>query len=226
MKKLLIFAGLCVILFTACNSGSVAPSSAVFILVDNTEKCEDSKENLISTQSLCNYLGTNGSVTFQKVNSVALNSNVTLQISIPDDATSLTKKDILDPFITRLDTLRENFLGPTSGTEGSSIYKPFCHAFTELSHSSATNKTLVVVSDMIENSSIGNFYKDKPFAEVKARLDSSGVKIPHNTSNIKVIILYNPNGDAKKERQFERAMGFWQPILTEAGISYIVKANL
>jgi hypothetical protein len=223
MKNVLIV-GVILILLSACGGNSTTQWNEIYILVDNTEKSE-SKENIISTESLLDLVNNNGSITWKQLNAVSINRDTSISINLPQDATSLQKKDIIDPFASRIELLRKKFLGPTyAGTEGSNLYKPISETIAKLAKSNS-NATLIVVSDMIEYSVFGNFYKDQPIEVIKEGLKASGdslIKSP----GVNVIILYDPEGDMKKETRFNRAMGIWKVLFDEAHISYEVKANL
>jgi hypothetical protein len=78
---------------------------------------------------------------------------------------------------------------------------------------------------MIENSIYGNWYiKGQTFEQIKARLDSSGIEIPKETSNISIVIIYHPDNQ-KHEENHQRVIKFWGKIFEEADIQYEVRAN-
>ncbi len=228
MKKLVyLFIATLSVIFVSCTSTttSVPTTKSVYILVDNTEAVE-SREGLIPTESIVKIMENGGTVTWQQVNAVSLNSNKSIEFSLPEDPTRFQKKQAVEPFIEKFEDTRKKFLGPVAkGTDNSSIYKPICKAIQNLDESKGDQKILIIISDMIENSRFGNFYRQNDFKKAKAQLDSSGVSIPEN-SNVKIIILYDPSGNSKKEAQFERAMGYWAKIFEAANISYEVRPNL
>jgi len=227
MKNLIIFLAALSALMMSCGHNDNTTRTKIMILVDNTEKCADSKEDMISSQSIVDLIGFHGELTWKQINAVSLNTETNLSLEMPSGATHRKVIKTLEPFVKKLDEQRKAFLGPTAGTENSSIWKPVCESIQELEKSNADNKVLVIVSDMIEFSSNGNFYKSQKFGDVKKHLiDSSGVSLPQN-SQVKVIILYNPLGNAKAESKFNRAMEeYWKPLFEEAGIEYEVQPNL
>ncbi|MDQ5928402.1 MAG: hypothetical protein QG594_176 [Bacteroidota bacterium] len=229
MKKIhyLLFIALGAIFFSSCTStDDKVKTQDIYILVDNTEIIPESREGLISTESILKLMSSGGKVTWQKVNAVSLNSNKSIEFSLPEDATRFQKKQAVEPFVKEFENIREKFLGPEKkGTDNSSIYKPICEALQKLEKSKSSKKTLIIISDMIENSRFGNFYRDQDFKKLKARLDSSGVTLPE-TSNVKVVILYDPLGDSKNEKRFDRAMSYWKQLFDAAEIPYSVEPNL
>lgn len=214
---------------SSCTSNtkvSKETTNDIYILVDNTEAHPDSRENLVSTKSIIEMVKLGGSVTWQNVNAVTLNANQTIEISLPDDPTNFQKRNALEPFAQDFNESRKNFLGPiTKGTDNSSIYKPVCQALAKLSKLKSEQKTLIIVSDMIENSQFGNFYRKQSFDLIKKQLDSSSTELK-NPGNLKVIILYDPQGNPKHEKQFDYAMEIWAQLFEAANIQWEVKPNL
>lgn len=227
MRNLIIVLGMLTgvnILFSCSNANEA--TNQVILMVDNTEKTTG-KQSMISENGLLALVGNNGSITWKQLNAVSLNRDTTIQMSLPEDATSLQIKNQIDPFKASIEVLRKRYLGPVNTeSEASNLYKPICEAVENLSVSRADINTLVIVSDMIENSAFGNFYKSQDLKKVKESLKTSGDSLVHNPKNLKVVILYNPEGSTKKQAQFDGAIKIWDVLFKEAGISYEIKANL
>ncbi len=226
--KLILVSGIIIALFFSSCSSTVSEKSTqdVYILVDNTEANLDSREDLVTTSEIVEMVKSGGTVTWQNINAVSLNSRKSIEVTLPENPTNFQKMNVLEPFEKEVNEFNKKFLGPvTKGTDNSSIYKPVCQALTTLSKSSAKKQTLIIVSDMIENSQFGNFYNQKQtFAQVKNQLDSSGFSFPKDT-RIKVIILYHADNQ-KHEKQHDKAMRFWQKLFEDADIEFEVRANL
>ena len=230
MKNFNLIIFVITLILAACgeksNTSSEKPTYDIHILVDNTEANLDSREDLVSTDKITEMVQNGGSVTWQQVNAVTLNSNKTIELSLPEDPTNFQKRNALEPFVKKFEEMRKKFLGPVKkGTENSSIYKPVCQALTKLTKSKANQKILIIVSDMIENSEYGNFYREQKFEIAKMMLDSSGASLV-DPGNLKIVILYDPQGDPRHEQQFNRAMKYWGQLFEEVNISWEVKPNL
>lgn len=211
----------------SCTSSiSKKSTNDVYILVDNTEIIPESRESLVNTESILKLIQNGGNVTWQNINSVSINSNQTIEVSFPDDPTNLQKRRVLEPFKDKFNAMKINFLGPVkTDTDNSSIYKPVCTALHKLNESKSKEKTLVIISDMVENSQYANFYRsNQKFESIRDSLARSGVSFPENSSNLKVVILYNPK-DQKHEIQHENAMRYWDKLFQDADIKYEIKAN-
>lgn len=230
MNKLIkILVGLSIALLSACSSNTIDTTKhSIGILVDNTEKCEKNRDYILSSKGIIHLMGKgSGTVEWIPINAVSINKNVVIELDEPQEGeTRYQERSRIKRFTDKVETSCKEFLGPCSGTKGSSIYKPFCESLQKLVKVDADEKTLIIVSDMIENSEFSNFYKDKPFDEVEKELNASGVSIPTGASDIQVIILYDPEGDSDKERKFDRAMEIWKELFKRAHITYKIKANM
>lgn len=228
MRKVLILGVLVAIvtMLHSCTSTPTEPTS-VEVLVDNTDKMP-SRENQLPAQKLVNMVGYEGSITFRQLNNVSINTDTTISISLPSDPTSRQKKLALKPFVKELDVLRKEFLG-ANNTEvpNSSLYKPICEILRSLQSNTASVKTLIVVSDMVENSQYANFYhaKGKP-QEVAECLEKAAQESLPASKDVEVIIVYDPKGSTKHEKEFDRAMEIWGCMFKKAGISFTHRANL
>ena len=230
MKNLMIFLLSLMALTSACSSNKGPdPSTNVTFLIDNTEKC-GSRDTLIPTQSVVDLIGYNGKVTFRQVNQVSLNTESSVSLKMPAGKTRLKIKKVNKPFLKKLNALRMTYLGPTEKAKKSSIWEPVCESIEDLKKSDVDNKVLVIVSDMIEFSSNGDFYhtsvEDIKKIKEKMRKNCGINELPKESDVSVKIIFYNPTGDTEYEERFKKSMKIWAVFFEEAGIDYEVKANL
>lgn len=232
MKKfiILLLIGFGILSVQSCTEVA-KKTTAVTVLVDNTEKVTDNHRlAMISDQSLINIVdGGTGTVKFQQINSVSINTTASVVLQYKEDPTPHQIKEAEDEFKNQLSALKTKFLGPTEDTKSTSLWKTMCENIKELEESGADQKVLIVMSDMIEFSGNGDFYHTsvKDIKKIKQRmLDSCGVNTLPDASGISLIILYNPNGDAGKERKFNQAMEIWKLFLEEANIPYKLQPNI
>jgi hypothetical protein len=219
-------------IFSSCGGNSTSSSkssSAVYVLLDKTDSTTESNEELLSTTGLLELLKGKGEITFQEINGVNTNPTKTLKVSIPEGGlsgqTEWVINDSIKKFSKRLDAVKKQFLKPTSGAKQSSLYRPICEALQKLNKSKG-RKTLIILSDMIENSQHGNFYRDKiDIGAIQHRLDSFNVKL-QTKEKVKVIIIYNSHGNIKKDRDHDRAMQIWTELFKKSGTTWEKYANL
>lgn len=206
-------------------------------MVDNTG-ASDARYNILSKNGLWEAFGGSDSVygTFNwtYVTDVSFNTENSIDFRAPkENENSLDIKVFRRRFLKKLTdstSLYYKFLGSCAGTPHSSIYEPVCRALTELIKTGAEKKTLIILSDMIENSSYANFYHlpiKKGNVDIDAAitlLAKSGATMPDGNSSLRVIILYQPT--AKTDEIFNNCMRVWGKLFDSHHINYEVRANL
>ncbi len=210
----------------SCGSETPKTKNDIYILVDNTDKTKYSGD-IVSSDAILDLVGKKGTVKFKALTGVSLNEESEISLLV-DGSTSVLRQDQIDPFVEKLDSLKKKYLGVTTEYKKSSLWEPVCQALNELSASAVTEpgeKTMIILSDMLENSDYCNFYKDMSIETVKEQLAKSGSALPKNPK-VKVIIIFNPNQNIEKERLHKKAMNYWEKLFKEAGIKFVVKANL
>jgi len=230
MKNLifLVLATMIAATLSSCNnSASENAGSHVMVMVDKTEPIP-TRESIIPTEALMQLVGDIGTIDFKEINAVSLNPDTSISFSLADAPNEMYAKKDRDKFILKVNEFREKFLvAVKKGTKKSSIYQPICQAVHSMAKfDPSAKKTIIVCSDMIENSAYGDFYHQSAdrIQKVEEGLKASGdslVKVP----NLTVIVLYNPGGSIKKQAQFDRAIGIWN-VLGKNKFTLRVAANL
>jgi hypothetical protein len=228
-NSLAIFA--LVVLFASCEEKSVAPTHDSFILVDNTDST-GSRENLLSKEGVMtlftdpNGQQAFGKITFSQVNDLSLNGEKVIEFKpFPDGSTELLKKRFTDKFKENLDGVYHHFLGSSGSTDASAVYRMLCNAMEKLSQSDADHKTIVILSDMVENSECGNFYRMPNGATDDALAKLQACRPFPTATGIDVIVLYQPKSQ-KSDALFRKAMAVWGQLFASHDIKYTVKANM
>ncbi len=251
MQKI-IFLITIVFLFASCKLGNVKNSTEktilhhdIVVMIDNTEGGEYHWSNILMNEDLVKLFTINGeqyygSVTFTDINDISMNRIQSAKLTEPspykDGSTGLTrkktddanKKALLKSF-GEVSKLYDSFMNKKSSEEkkNSILYGPITKAINRLAESEADEKTLIILSDMIENSDCGNFYKAtaKNYEKIISDLiKCSGATITPD-SGVKVIILFQ-TGDPEKDKLFVKSMEIWGIIFDTAGIPYEIKPNL
>ncbi len=216
--------------FKSPEAPTKATSHDVAIWVDNTDSTTKSREPLISG-FMEKVMGTSyGNVTFSYITDVSMNETATVSFKEPTDTENdyFLKQAIDDSkasFMEEFGTASKKFLAPSNGTRSSSVYVAIQTALKNLSDSKAEKKTLIVVSDMIENSRCLNLYKYKGSPE-QAGMDMSNCEGPlPEAKDVEVIILFRAE-NAKHDEQFTRAMKMWKSLFDNYGIHFTTAANI
>ncbi len=213
----------------SCGAKTPKKKNDVYILVDNTEKVAY-KNDMVATQAILGLVGNRGTVTFKALTGVSINAEAEASVLV-DGSTSVLRQDQIDPFVEKLDSLKKKYFGVITEYKTSSLWVPICQAIKKLNNSilsdpnSAGTKTLIIMSDMLENSEYGNFYKDIPYETVKKGLEVSGDTLPKNCK-VKVVVVFNPEQSIEKEKKHKKAMKYWHKFFEESGIEYEVTAKM
>lgn len=249
MKKIIFILTAIVPLFTSCV-GNVKNEEPILrhdivVMVDATEGGLYKWDEILKTEDLVNLFTFNekqhyGSVTFTDINDVSMNRIQTVKLAEPlpykDGLTALMKKmqkeanqkELINSFI-KVSELYKTFIEKNSREEkkNSILYGPITKGINRLATSKADEKTLIILSDMIENSDCGNFYKatERDYPKIISDLIAcSRVTLAQN-SGIKVIILFRTTSP-EKDKQFTKSMDIWDLLFKKANIQYEVKPNL
>lgn len=227
-----------IVALAACGAAQKTyHSSVVTVMVDNTSASK-ARYDILSKDGLWETFGGSDSVygkfNWTYVTDVSFNTENSLELRpAKENENSLEIKVSRRKFLKKLTdstSLYHKFLDSCAGTPHSSIYEPVCRALTELVKTGTEKKTLIILSDMIENSSYANFYHlpmKKGTIDTDATialLEKSGAVMPDGDSNLRVIILYQPT--AKTDETFSNCMRVWGKLFNSHHISYEVRANL
>jgi hypothetical protein len=220
-------------------SDPIQPSHELVVLIDQTETYDD-RTHVMDAERLSDFFVAekdySGSISFGYL--TGRTAKIQQKIERPPYAPGSTNLAIMDErkaFDADLKAFNlENMLKPV-GKEASqsSLYQPMCAVLTKLAASSADKKTLVMVSDMIENSTNASFYKEAEKIEsnpegypkeLAARIAAKSCEFPKG-SGIEVVILYTPKED-KDDKYYNASMKVWEEIFKEAGITCRVLPDL
>jgi len=133
-------------------------------------------------------------------------------------------------FFGKIDSAFAKVKSVPPGKNHSSLYVPIATELKRLSESTAKRKTLIVYSDLMENSSLISFYKDENFQLLKLNPDSvkklfeNEITMPV-LSGIDAYLIYQPK-DNKENELFKEVSGFYKKWLESKGARVNVEANL
>lgn len=238
MKKNNLISGVILLFFalviTSCDDfekKGVMPADYhdVVILADNTDTVGDRSDMVAGFMK--NVMGKSyGNITFSYINDVSQNKSETISLNHPGKRENshfdrTAEKKARKEFGPKFDEACQKFLAPAKAKDFSNIYRIVKTSLVKLEQSKADKKTLVILSDMIENSDCCDLYKFSGTAETAAKnIANCGGDLP-KIENLEVIILYQPKGP-KDDKQFKKALQVWNIIFSHYGISYKVDANI
>jgi len=116
------------------------------------------------------------------------------------------------------------------GKENSSVYFPIAKELNRLSQSNSTKKTLLVYSDLMENTAEMSFYDNANFNLLKTNPDSikkyfdSQIELK-NLNVINIYIIFQPNGIVEDE-QFKVVSAFYKNMFESKGAKVEITASI
>jgi hypothetical protein len=133
------------------------------------------------------------------------------------------------------DSVEAAFITADSGRRersASAVWQTLSAELNRLSTSSTDRKVLVVSSDLMELSSMGDFYDAHQFSELTSSPNSvvkrfeAAFPVPDlHSLNLTVYLIYKPQSRADSER-FTVVSSFYKRLFEEHGAKVIVAANL
>lgn len=114
--------------------------------------------------------------------------------------------------------------------ENSSVYIPIARELNRLRVSTANKKSLLIYSDLMENTTELSFYKKKKLDLLKTDPESVSkyfeTQMPlKNLKGIIIHIVFQPNG-VEEDRRFKIVSGFYKNLLESKGANVQITANI
>lgn len=202
MKKLvLIQVCLCIVSLSNCTHTEYIPQTDTHItLIDKTEKASVDRVTANDVTPMLSVF--NGSPLSGASVEVSLITDLvhspTFRVHIaPEDryqSNDLTRKVAVDRFRHSIDSIFNLAKVAPSGRERSEIFKAISNALQKLSESPGTSKTLIVVSDLHENSERLKSYKPEALEEFQHNPDliKSLVPVKKSLKGIDIYLIHQP----------------------------------
>ena len=228
-----------VLMWESCSGGSKSKTpkkakqaigkTAIMVLVDNTDKRPDCSD-MISEKKLANLLlGPNkdgsGTIFFKTITNVSLTSETPVAFNGGEEPNQLMQVKARKAFLKKLDSPYHKCLAAvTQEVAHSVVYTNVCQAANELCAMEADQKILIIMSDLVEHSELGNFYQLKPTAacvkQAIEKLLASGSKLPKDPDDFKVILLFNSRGNERDDAAFNNSLMVWKKLFKDNGIEF------
>lgn len=207
------------------------------ILIDRTEENQNLESLIespgllelmeIDTKQIGNSLGY-GRLYFGEINSFSINKLRRVELPpMEGDQTPVQRKKDVEKFTLSLEKEMMRLYSSPRGQENTSLYLPILETAQELAKDAEAQKTIIIISDMMENAGGVSFYKTNPEEKnwVKLRQTLSAKADPSVLSEFRIIILYAPR-NTEDDRLFRLASRFWQAWFEELGATVEIKGNI
>jgi hypothetical protein len=238
MYKQVLLAVLLIGLFGACNNEAIK-SDLYYIMLDKTDTTlnynylmKSSREEILELSELTlEGSSPNGcSVRTFEINS--LSNNKSDEVELKKGSIGLNGDNPLDrneeikKFYKELDRVFSNLAAPSKCFNQSKIYQNLCRELISLRKVKGYNsKRLIIYSDMLENSSLFSFYKNKIDYRDKESLRLAIKSIEEkacvfpNLSGIEIFVISSRN--ETNDELINNAERFWMYLLDSKGATDI-----
>jgi len=231
----IIAACIAILLLTACtNLGFKAQTTAVSEIVDITDPlvAKPKPNNAISLFDLNNNMWSGGDFRLLYVTNVSYNPMFEAKIESENQwlSNKFQRTDKIKTFYANIQTIVSNTATQVVGKDNSAVYFPIANELNKLGQSTASEKYLIVYSDLMENTSTLSFYnkeifnvlKTKP-EEIKRYFDSQ-MKLS-NLSGITIYLIYQPI-NAMDDEKYRIISGFYKTLFESKGAIVEIMATV
>lgn len=236
MKKLVakLVIIILVIILNSCNT--LPPKhSFIVVAVDKTGSGLDYSSNYPSAEKL-DYISNNtepkAARTFWLTDISDVSMNTINRYHIGSDGTwdnPHDRTDSLSVFFERVNKSLNDLFTSSNTKPESSVYLALCDLLNNLANTKADFKTLLLYSDMLENSTVSgiSFYQTLPsetnYETFVKTLE--GKAVLDNLSGINIIVVYTPTLQTDK-LFYSAKVFFWKKLLESKGANIRFVANL
>ena len=225
MKKLLFL--ITILLLVGCADNQPVTNTELFIYLDYTEGQDysDLLENDVDKyMTLLNVTEENdrnfGKIRIYPLHDIGSSLSKTVKLkegkSKMEGNRYIRQKEV-DKFKTQLlektTTINDSYTG--KALKSSHIFSPLCKGVHKINNSNADRKVIVIYSDMLENSDLGNFHSGKlKYEDLKKNFD--GFCEFEDLSDCEVYIVHPI--DKRNDNKIHTAEEFWSKYMMDKGL--------
>jgi len=205
----------------------------VVVLRDITDKhlAQPDADKILSLYNLENKW--NGAVFhFTDLTNVSYNQETVAKLEARNEwlSNELDRDKEIKNFKNNISEIITNYEKEDIGKDNSAVYEPIAHELNSLSQSSFQNKTMLIYSDLMENTNEMSFYDSRKLCLLKSNPELISkyfeTIVPlQNLKGIKIYILFQPDGIAQDE-QFRIVSGFYKKLFEAKGANVQISANI
>ncbi len=234
MKKTIAIFLMILFTTTGCNTQEGQTAELVYMR-DITSSMTDQQIQKIEVNSYYDLETNmwNGGI-FRHVNISDVSYNYTSEVSIKPDnewtANELKRKEEVKSFFEGISKIIKETSTVKSPKNNSSVYNSIARQLNRLSQSHSQRKVIIINSDLLENTNLLSFYKQKVINTIKANPDSitnllnAQVEL-QNLEGIKVYLIYQPVNMLDDQR-YKIVSDFYKKMLEDKGARVEISANL
>jgi hypothetical protein len=140
------------------------------------------------------------------------------------------RNDKVKKFYSDINEILSDALKQKIGKDNSSLYLPLAKELNRLSNSKASNRVMLVYSDMLENTDEMSFYKNETLSLLKTNPDSvkkyfeSQLKL-ENLTGIKIYLVFQPL-NMKQDEVYRIVSGFYKNLFENKGATVEITAGI
>jgi len=205
----------------------------VVVLRDITDKhlAQPDADKILSLYNLENKW--NGAVFhFTDLTNVSYNQETVAKLEARNEwlSNELDRDKEIKSFKNNISEIITTYEKENIGKDNSAVYAPIAQELNRLSQTSFQNKTMLIYSDLMENTNEMSFYDSRKLCLLKANPDLISkyfdTIVPlQNLKGIKIYILFQPDGIAQDE-QFRIVSELYKKLFEAKGATVQVSANL
>lgn len=222
-------------LLPSCNAPKSPKTSLALVGHDRTEQmtAHPDAASLLPFLSLDEDPNQGAEIDFFDVTDVSLNKYVTFSLAAEKGslANPFTRKRQIAKFKSDIDNYLDTAAHDTVGHDRSSVYHPMVSALTELAQSTATDRTLILYSDLAENENDISFYRPGTLALLRSDPDriaaelAAKAPLPDDLSGIRVYFIYQPS-NPQSDALFQTVSSFYKSLLEKRNATVVIEGNL
>ena len=224
-----------IILFTACSKLNTKPKTIeISAIVDITDPliAKPKPEEAISVFNLNNDKWKGADFRLLYITNVSYNPMFEAKIESENEwlSNQFQRAEKVKKFHTEITKIISNTTTKTVGKDNSAVYFPIAKELNKLSLSKSTTKTILIYSDLMENTDELSFYNKWTFEQIKTKPDAiqqffeSQLKLS-DLNGIKIYLIYQPT-NTKQDEDYKVVSGFYKNWLESKGAMVEITANL
>jgi hypothetical protein len=238
MKKIIaIISVILIIIVTTIILASTTVNTNVTELtvmrdITDNQLAQPQLADIVSILNLDNSKWNGADVRFLDITDVSYNHTYESSINAENQwmGNDFDREQKVKNFYAQITQILTNLEKESSGKNNSSIYTPIARELNRLSKSSAQQKTMLVYSDLMENTDEFSLYKKCNLNLLKTNPDTvrkyfESLNSLGNLKGIKIYLVYQPvNKEA--DEQYRLIAGFYKDLLESKGATVEITANI
>jgi len=221
-----------VIIFACTTQNTTVTEVVVIRDITDSEITQPKPNDIIPSFDLDNYQWNGAKFRFIDITNVSYNYTFEANIKTENNwmGNEFDRKKKVKSFYDEVSRIFTEKNKEAIGKDNSEIYAPLARELNRLHKSTSDKKTILIFSDLMENTKGMSFYDKENLDLLKKNPDSIRkyfeAQVPlGNLQGIKIYIIYQPN-NIKENEQFKIVSGFYKNILESKNAQVEIAANI